>query len=470
MMKNYGDLTLEQCRMILDAIDGLVAIDEEGRILYISQTILRGQQLSADQCIGQYVRDILPLTKIHTVLQTKKSVVGDYYVIDDRKHWQYPIVVSTRHPLYKEGVLAGAIEYDLFGNDWIFEEFIKTAERVTNKLTWYKTLGKGENDDYIIDNMVGSSARMARLREEIYMAADSQSTVVITGETGSGKELIAQSIHRLSKRKQNPFISVNCSAIPGELFESELFGYEEGAFTNARKGGNKGKFELADGGTLFLDEINTLAFNMQPKLLRVLQEGKIDHIGGKLPIPVDVRIICAANQKLETLVKEKLFREDLYFRLNVLPIEAPPLRERLEDVPELVRAFVDCLNGRLGRQIENIEPGVLSLLETYHWPGNVRELRNVIERVMHKVDAYEDTLRLKDFQGVLNIRTSKEAYELDKNDPIKNALEKAERGVIIQALKTTDGNKSQAAAILKIKRPSLYRKMERLKISENDYT
>lgn len=470
MEKNYGNLTFEQCLKILNLIEGLVVVDEKGNILYINQTILDGQQMSAKDCIGKYVREVLPLTKIHTVLQTGKSVVGDYYVMDDKKHWQYPIVVSTRRPIYEAGKLAGAIEYDLFGNDKIFEEFIKTAERVTNKLAWYKTPGKGENDDYLIDNMIGSSPKMAKLREEIYIAADSQSTVVITGETGSGKELIAQSIHQLSKRKQNPFITVNCSAIPAELFESEIFGYEEGAFTNAKKGGKPGKFELADKGTLFLDEINSLPLNMQPKLLRALQEEKIDRIGGSNSIPVDVRIVCATNQELEELVEKNLFRQDLYFRLNVLPIQAPPLRERLEDIPELVLTFVEYFNRRIGRRIENIELGVLNLLKNYYWPGNVRELRNVIERVIHKVDTYEDTLKLKDFHDVLNLLMPKKTYKLDVNNPIKEAVEKTEREVIIQALQSADGNKSRAAEILKINRPSLYRKMERLKIRKIDYT
>jgi len=454
--------------MILKSIDGLVVVDPDGIILYFDDQTAKGMGLKAEDFIGKYVRDMLPLTKIHTVLETKQHDIGDFYFIEDEAHRQHPIVVSTRHPMYKDGAFAGVVEYDLFENYQVLKQFIKTTDNITNELTWFKNRNK-KSGAYTIDDLVGGSLPMQQLRREIIKAANSHSTVVITGETGSGKELVAHSIHHLSKRKQNPFVSVNCSAIPGELFESELFGYEEGSFTSARRGGKVGKFELANRGTLFLDEINTLSLAMQPKLLRVLQEKEFDKIGGKFGIPIDVRVICATNQNLEDLIKSSEFREDLYFRLNVIPIGIPPLRDRLEDIPELVYSCIDNLNRLLGRRIHYVEPGVMDLLKSYHWPGNVRELQNVLERAMNNLDASEETLNISQFSGSVSLCAHSGKQYLNAHDPIRSATNAAEKDVIIQALKRSGGNKTNAAKLLKIPRPVLYRKMARLEIKPADY-
>lgn len=459
-------LTLEQCMMILNSIDGLVVTDEKGIIIYFDEKTAKGMDLEVEDFIGKYVRDVLPLTKIHTVLETKQHDIGDFYFINDKKHRQYPIVISTRHPMYHNGTFAGVLEYDLFENYNVLKQFLKTTDSLLNELTIFKKKARG--DSHTIDDLVGSGKAMQKLKKEIYKAANSQSTVIITGETGSGKELVAHAIHNLSKRKNNPFISVNCSAIPNELFESEFFGYEEGAFTSAKKGGKPGKFELANTGSLFLDEINTLSIAMQPKLLRVLQEREIDRIGGKKCIPVDVRVICAANQPIEELVKAKKFREDLFFRINVIPINIPPLRERLEDIPEIVNAIVENLNLLLGKRIKHVDEEVVEIMQQYDWPGNVRELQNILERAMNNADANTEELTLRHLPDSMLPRKKK--ISLKGENPIKQAQDEIEKELILYALKEADGNKSQAAKLLKIARPVLYKKMERLGIHDHGVT
>lgn len=231
------------------------------------------------------------------------------------------------------------------------------------------------------DDMIGGSPKMTALLKDIDAIARSDSSVMITGETGSGKEMVARSVHKRSKRAERPFIAINCAAIPETLFESELFGYERGAFTGAfeRK---PGKFELADGGTIFLDEIGCLPQSMQAKLLRVLQEGEITRIGGVETIPVDVRVICATNADLKGLVSKGSFRDDLYYRLNVIPVNVPPLRERGEDIIVLISYFLDRINKKVGRQVKGFDQKAIDLLCRYRWPGNIRELINIVERTV----------------------------------------------------------------------------------------
>ena len=459
-------LTLEQCMMILNSIDGLVVTDENGIIIYMDEKTAKGMDMEVKDFMGHYVRDVLPLTKIHTVLETKQHDIGDFYFIDDEKHRQYPIVISTRHPMYHNGKFAGALEYDLFENYNVLKQFLKTTDSLLNELTMFKKWKQGNS--HTIDDLVGNGELMQHLKTEIYKAANSQSTVVITGETGSGKELVAHAIHNMSKRKNNPFLSVNCSAIPNELFESEFFGYEEGAFTGAKRGGKPGKFELANTGTLFLDEINTLSIAMQPKLLRVLQEREVERVGGKKSFPFDVRVICATNQPIEELIKEKKFREDLFFRINVIPIKIPPLRERLEDVPEIVQAIVEKLNLLLGKRIKNVKKEVIDIMKQYDWPGNVRELQNILERMMNNVDANTEELGMEHLPDHLLIKRRK--LSLKGENPIRQAQDEVEKELILYALKEAGGNKTQAAKLLKIARQVLYKKMERLQICDTDVT
>lgn len=281
---------------------------------------------------------------------------------------------------------------------------------------------------YTLDDIKGNSNEIHTLKTRIKNIARSNSTVLITGESGTGKELFAQAIHSESKRNGGPFVAVNCACIPETLLESELFGYEEGAFTGAKKGGKPGKFELANGGTLFLDEIGDMPIYLQAKLLRVLQERTVERIGGLFPVPLDIRIIAATNKNLEEEVKNKKFREDLYYRLNVIPIEIPPLRSRIEDIEPLALFFLNRFAEALGKNISGFSHRTLELLKAYPWPGNVRELENTIEYAVNmetenfvEPQSLPEKLRAKNFEAMPSIREKK--FSLEYNT-VKLALDK----------------------------------------------
>ena len=290
-------------------------------------------------------------------------------------------------------------------------------------------------------------------------------TVLIEGESGSGKEMIARYIHRISNRKDGPFIAINCGAIPRELAESELFGSEKGAYTGAGEKTRLGKFELADGGTLMLDEISELSLDLQVKLLRVLQEKKFFRLGGTKEVSVNVRIIAATNKDLKTLVQNKIFREDLFYRLNVVKVYVPPLRERKEDIPFLAYSFIQEFNKTFNKNVKRISDDALELMMNYSWPGNVRELRNTIERAVLLMNG--DELKIEH----INFLESEKSYKGDFQDEYilnipKNGvkMDQVVRDLIIKTLEITDGNQIQAAKILGISRSKLRYRMEQLKV------
>ena len=294
---------------------------------------------------------------------------------------------------------------------------------------------------YSIHGIIGVSESVRNLIEVIRKVASTDSTVLITGESGTGKSLIARAIHFLSGRKDKPFVTINCAAIPDTLLEAELFGYERGAFTGAHTS-RRGKFELADGGTVFLDEIGDMPLYLQAKILRVIQDKEIEHLGGEKVIKVDVRIIAATNRDLETLVREGKFREDLYYRLNVIPIHVPPLRERKEDIPVLVEHFLEKFNEKYGKNVR-ISPDAMEALMEYNWPGNVRELENTIERI---VVMNEGTVRTADLPPHILAMRRKGGTETLQNLPER--IQATEKEKIIEALEKTGYVKSRAAKIL----------------------
>lgn len=294
-----------------------------------------------------------------------------------------------------------------------------------------KNLNKKDDNNQLknyMDSIISGNTQIDRIKEKILRLADSPSSVLVTGETGTGKEMIARAIHYSSNRAGNPFVPINCANIPESLFESELFGYEEGAFTGAKKGGKAGLFEMANGGTIFLDEIGELTLYQQAKLLRVLQESSIQKVGSVTSIPLDIRIIAATNRDLESMIKEKTFRKDLYYRINVIPINLPPLSERQGDIPLLVEHFIKKYNKKLDNSINSISKEALDLLKLYPWPGNIRELENTIEYAInmeYEKDIQVDSLpnRIKDYrictQGYKDLILEKEVElilnTLDKN-------------------------------------------------------
>jgi two-component system, NtrC family, nitrogen regulation response regulator NtrX len=314
--------------------------------------------------------------------------------------------------------------------------------------------------------MVGESYAMRQLREQVAMAAPTNGRVLIYGDNGTGKELVARTIHALSRRRTGPFVEVNCAAIPEELIESELFGHVKGAFTGA-VGDRRGRFEVADGGTLFLDEIGDMSLKTQAKVLRALQEQVVEPVGGTAGVRVDVRVLAATNKELPAEIRAGRFREDLYFRLNVIPISVPSLRERADDIPLLAEYFMAGFAREYGRRVKTLDPGAVSALQQYAWPGNVRELRNVIERLI--IMAPGDTIAARDLvfldSSIAGVTVPGGAEEEGDGLTLQDARSRFEREFILRTLSAQNGNISRTADLLGVERSNLYRKMKALGIA-----
>jgi DNA-binding NtrC family response regulator len=306
--------------------------------------------------------------------------------------------------------------------------------------------------------LIGKNEKIRIIYDIIENVADSDSTVLITGESGTGKEIVAETIHKKSKRSNKPYVIVNCAAIPENLLESEMFGHERGSFTGALDR-HLGKFELASGGTIFLDEIGEMPMAMQVKLLRAVQEGIIERIGGEKSIPIDIRIIAATNLDLKKAIQDKKFREDLYYRLNVIPINMPPLRDRIEDIPLFINCFIDKYNKELNKNIKYITGEALNIFQEYSWPGNIRELENLIERIVTlSKDDHIDTAHLP--KDIVNLkRNNNGAFNLEEGSLMK-AVRNFEKKIIIEALRYCNGNQTATAKTLGIHRTTLISKLE----------
>jgi DNA-binding NtrC family response regulator len=358
-----------------------------------------------------------------------------------------------------EAVRHGA--YDYITKPFDIEALSEQVEKIIEKRALSKeniSLRKLLESDYQYEKIVGKSPAIREIFKAIEDVARSNATVLITGESGTGKELVARAIHNRSARKEKLFVALNCAAIPENLLESELFGHERGSFTGAVDR-QIGKFEISNGGTIFLDEIGSLPLPMQAKLLRAIQEKEIERIGGGKPIPVDVRIIAATNSNLKAEIKERKFREDLFYRLNVIPIHLPPLRERKADIPLLAEHFLHKYNHEFGKKLKGFKKEVLSLLTDYDWPGNVRELENLIERlvVLTRNGSIGAEKLPPEIKGETCLPSSSEAK-------FKDAVRKFEADFIRQALDRSGGKKSQAARLMGIHRNTLLQLEKKLKI------
>jgi len=449
-------MELANCEMILDHLPGAMVIDMQGTIVYINRQCADYIGTNREYALGRDVREIFPDTKMVESLKLDKPEIVFYN--------SFGIGVSVEVPLFSNGVKVGLLEYDIVqASETLYELADNYTHFLDQELKYLKhQINELRSTKYSINNIIGESDPIMRMKETIISAAKTNSTVLIYGETGTGKELVAHSIHSLSKRGKHNFVKINAASIPESLVESELFGYEGGTFTGADSKGKKGKFELADKGTLFIDEINQMPLSVQPKLLRALQENEIERIGGTESIPVDVRIIVTTNQDLRTLVKENKFRKDLFYRLHVIVIKVPPLRERLGDIPLLIDYYVNYYNKSMGRHIRHVDERIYSVFRNYDWPGNIRQLQNTIERGVSF--AKGENLRLEDLD--LNDGMQVEAFVKSPgiHDPIKAVKYDAERKLIIAALARFQGNKTKAAESLGISRPLLYQKMSRLGI------
>lgn len=328
---------------------------------------------------------------------------------------------------------------------------------------------------YTFNDIIGQSPQLKKVIEQSREIAPSPSTILITGESGSGKELLAQAIHNESNRKNEPFIAVNCGAIPKNLIESELFGYECGSFTGARKGGCAGKFELANKGTIFLDEIGEMPLEMQVVLLRVLQEGYITRIGGERKIPINIRVIAATNKDLKKEIKKGMFRRDLFYRLNVIPIKVPSLKDRIGDVPVLIDYFLDIKSNKLKKALPDISESLFRKMISYCWPGNIRELENCVENIVnlngkttYEIDFDECTCMTRDNLGNL---IDKDSYVPNTDEHTKNnkteeiiPLAELEKEAIKRSIIICEGNISKAASKLGVSRNTIYNKMRKYNI------
>ena len=457
--------------MMLECIPGLLCIDNDGKITYVNEKMLKYKNCTSEQMIGKHIKKFFPYTHMIENMENERDTIAFYQGNVTSKD---DVEASVHYVLRKDGKRVGLMTYDIFQELKEFEQFVRMYGELDDKIKYYREeLKEYRMTKYSIEDIVGQSEQIKKLKAEIKNAAKTSSTVLITGETGTGKELVAHSIHDLSKRRSNKFVKLNITNLPPSLIESELFGYEAGSFTGAVKSGKKGRFEEADNGTLFIDEIETLPLEMQPKLLRVLQEREIERIGNNESIQINVRIISATNEKLEELVKERKFRKDLFYRLEVVRINVPSLRERKEDIRLLAEHFIREYNMTLGTNVTGITDAAVVKLESYDWPGNVRELKNVIERAMGaannnlvdsnsiQIASIVDDSAL-DRGGTAAVPHS--YFDFEGESPIEEAKRQAEIAVITEALARAEGNKKRAAEMLKIARPLLYQKMDRLKI------
>ncbi len=370
------------------------------------------------------------------------------------------VILLTAFGTVEEAVKAmkdGA--YDFLTKPFRREQLIKLVDKALERrdlIEQNKALKKQLEDIRAKGQMIGSSPAYRRMLSLVEQVADSSATILIQGESGAGKELVARTIHERSGRRAGPFVAVNCAALPETLLESELFGYEKGAFTGAA-GRKEGRFELANSGTLFLDEVADLSLVTQPKILRMLQEGEFERLGGTRTIQVDVRIVAATNQDLAEMVKEKRFREDLYYRLNVITVRVPPLRERHEDIRLLAQQYLRVYAAKNGRKLEGFSNEALERLESYAWPGNVRELENLIERMV--LLARKDRIDAEDLpEEVAGVKRPPRDAILEL---VGTPLAEIEQRLLDETLRITGGNKTQAAKLLGIDVRTVARKLER---------
>lgn len=444
----------EQIKVIVDFVhDGIVAVDKTGRISIFNKMAEKIFKKPAFEAINRKVETIIPNTRLYEVISTGKPQLGELQNVSDI------MIATNRVPIVVNGEVLGAVA--TFQDVTLLQ---KTEYKIRRKLA-----DRGFLANHKFEDIVFLSKKMKDVLNQAKKYAQLDSTVLIVGETGTGKELFAQSIHNASKRKNGPFVAINCAALPENLLESELFGYMEGAFTGARKGGKPGLFELAHRGTIFLDEIGEMPLGLQAKLLRVIQERMVMRIGDDKVIPIDVRIICATNKNLPEMIRKGNFREDLYYRINILQINLPPLRDRKEDLDVLVPYFMKNYSLKIGRNIKGITKPAMNKLKTLDFYGNVRELENILERACAICEG--EFIELKDIKfypqeeskGISHYKNEDHEENLDIRP-----LDEIEREYIRRAIEYTNGNISEAARKLCIHRSTLWRKMKYLN-SENQF-
>ena len=444
--------TLES--VVENSFEGVVVVDENGRVIMMNKFYLEVIGFTKEEALGRHIHELTPNSQLPDIVRTGNTQFGEYWKVRDKEF------MIIRAPIKRDGKIIGALGKTLFKMSWA-RVFARKLTQLEVDLKFYKEeLSKVHSATYTFNDIIGEGPKITATVSLAQRAARTASTVLLTGESGTGKELFAHAIHNDSARRHGPFIKVNCAAIPEQLLESELFGYAEGAFTGARKGGKPGKFELANLGTIFLDEIGDMSLTMQAKLLRVLQEREIERVGGTQSCKIDVRIITATNRKLDAMVQERTFREDLYYRLNVMVLELPSLRERQDDIELLANYMVTKLNQKLETDVEGISREAMKILQSYAWPGNIRELESVLERTMIMIDEpfiLPLHLPARIFLSTMDVEVDENQSGEQSN--LEISLNSAEKELLIDALRRAKGNKVQAAKLLGIHRSVLYKKL-----------
>jgi len=443
--------TLEE--VLAGAGEWMLVVDANGIVTMISEGYAEFNGTTVAEAVGRHVTGVVENTRMHIVARTGIPEIGERQTIRGRQ------MIVNRIPLRDGDRVVGAYGRVIFKTVEQLRELASKMNLLESKVRYYEEeLTHLRGARYTFASIVGSGPAITAAKAEAERASRTDSTVLLRGETGTGKELFAHAIHAAGARRAGPFIKLNCAAVPAELLESELFGYEEGAFTGARRGGKPGKFELAAGGTLFLDEIGDMPLSMQAKLLRVLQDREVDRLGGTGSRRVDLRLIAATSRNLEELVGQGKFRADLYYRVNVIPVRVPPLRERAEDLRPLSEAFLAGLAADTGEPKKRVPAELLEILETYPWPGNVRELQNVLERA---VAMSRGEVLMPEHIPAHLVRDAPGARKELAPGSLASARAEAERAAIVAALGAAGGNKTKAAAMLRIHRVKLYEKMKR---------
>ncbi|MBE7120599.1 sigma 54-interacting transcriptional regulator [Bacillus cereus] len=456
---------LKEIQTLLEAIinsseEAISVVDEKGRGLVINPAYTKLTGLTEEDIIGKpATTDIVEGESMHMkVLRTRRAVRGIHMKIGQKKR---DVIVNVA-PVIVDGILKGSVG--------VIRD-VSEIQKLTNELNRARQIIRTLEAKYSFEDIVGDSDETTAAIEQAKLGANTPATVLLRGESGTGKELFAHAIHNGSNRKYNKFVRVNCAAISETLLESELFGYEEGAFSGAKRGGKRGFFEEANNGSVFLDEIGELSANTQAKLLRVLQEKEIVKVGGTKAIPINVRVIAATHVNLEKAILEGKFREDLYYRLNKIPIQIPSLRQRKGDIPAIAERLIQKINQDYGRNVEGLTDSAVSFLQSYEWPGNVRELENILGRAiifMNYNEIYIDVHHLPPLHKEEQAETKQNNLlpELEE-EPLEHLVTEFEGDIIREYLEKFDGNKTKTAKALGISVRNLYYKLEKYDCAKN---
>ena len=443
--------------LIKNRYEAVILIDTEGRIAFMDKPTEKLFDLPPGGAKGRMFSDFFQDLGLLKVAKMGVPQIGCILEIGGLRK------VVTRLPIFKDGQLIGAVGRVIFQEQDIKNLSLR-INQLEAKVPSYKHDSMAKNRAYYaFSDILGKSQSITETKERAMRISRTDCTVLLIGESGTGKEFFAHSIHHFSNRSEGPFVRINCAGIPFDLAESELFGYEKGAFTGSSKNGQKGKFELASHGTIFLDEISAMPLAIQGKLLRIIQEKEIQPLGCAESKKIDFRLISATNMDLPKLVEKGSFRADLYYRLSSVPISISPLRERREDIPLLARSLLPNINQKLNGNAQSISPQALEIMSAYRWPGNVRELINVLEQSV--LNAYANTeIDVKHLPIFLKTINPPDQLPDEKHNEIRGVIADAERKAINLALAKTKGNKKKTAELLAVSRAGLYQKLRRLGI------